>query len=114
MNDIYETNAPTHFPDPNEQPTLNPEPQAEWVIKNPSVRETVERWKKEVIDRIRYLRENLELATQEKEALLLEVDRLQCELADSQGQVRELKAELAEVLETFNNLLNEVSAALES
>ncbi len=114
MNDIYETNAPMHFPDPKEQPTLNPELQEESVMKNPSVKDTVERWKKEVIDRIRYLRENFELATQEKEALLLEVDRLQCELAGSQGQVRELKAELSEILETFNHLLNEVSAALES
>jgi predicted nuclease with TOPRIM domain len=113
MNDIYETNAPMHFPDPKEQPPLNPEPQEEQIIKAPSVKETVERWKKEVIDRIRYLRENFDLATQEKEALLLEVDRLQCELAGSQGQVRELRAELSEVLENFNNLLNEVSAALE-
>jgi hypothetical protein len=114
MNDVYETNAPMHLPDPKEQPTFNPEPPAECVVNNPPVKEIVERWKKEVIDRIRYLRENFELATQEKEALLLEVDRLQCELAGSQGQVRELRAELSEVLETFNHLLTEVSTALES
>ena len=114
MNDIYDTNAPTHFPDPKEQPTLNPEPQEEGAMKNSSVKETVERWKKEVIDRIRYLRENFELATQEKEALLLEVDRLQNELTGYQGQVRELKAELSGILETFNHLLIEVSTVLES
>lgn len=114
MNDIFETNAPEHFPDPKEQPVLNPETPEEGVIKNPPVRETVERWKKEVIDKIQYLRENLELANQEKEALSQEVDRLQSELADSQGKVQELESELSESLETFNNLLNEVSQALES
>jgi predicted nuclease with TOPRIM domain len=113
MNDVYETNAPMHFPDPKEQPVLDPEPQEEPVMKTQSVKETVERWKNDVIDRIRYLRENLDLATQEKEALLLEVDRLKCELAGSQGQVRELRAELSEVLETFNHLLTEVSSVLE-
>ena len=114
MNDIFETNAPEHFPEPKEQPAPLPETPEEGVIKNPPVKETVERWKKEVIDKIQYLRENLELANREKEALSQEVDRLQSELAGSQGKVKVLESELSEALETFNSLLNEVSSALEN
>lgn len=113
MDDIFETNAPEHFPDPKEQPVLEPETPEEGALKNPPVKETVERWKKEVIDRIQYLKENLELTNQEKEALSQEVDRLQSELASSQGKVKELESEFSEALETFNSLLDEVSSALE-
>lgn len=113
MDDIFETNAPDHFPDPKEQPAPIPETPEEGALKNPPVKETVERWKKEVIDRIQYLKENLELTNQEKEALSQEVDRLQTELAGSQGKVKELESEFSEALETFNTLLDEVSLALE-
>ena len=113
MKDIFETNAPGHFPDPKEQPVLEPETPEEGVLKNPPVKETVERWKKEVIDRIQYLKENLELTSQEKEALSQEVDRLQSELSCSKERSRELETELSEALETFNALLDEVSSALE-
>lgn len=114
MNDIYEANAPMQFPSPKEQPTLEQESVEGGILKAPPVKETVERWKKEVIDKIQYLRENLELANQEKEALSQEVDRLQGDLADSRQRIQELEGQLSEALETFNTLLNEVSLALES
>ena len=114
MNDIYQANAPEVFPVPQEQPNLKEESPEGGILKNPPVKETVDRWKKEVLDRIQYLRENLELATQEKESLSQEIEQLHSELAASKGRIRELEAELSEALDTFNSLLNEVSRALES
>src|SRR3989339_458039 len=114
MSTIYEANAPVAFPAPQEQPDPGEDSTAGGVLKNPPVKETVDRWKKEVLDKIQYLRENLELANQEKEALSQEVDRIQSELTDSQGRVQELEGELSEALETFNTLLDEVAQALES
>lgn len=113
MNEIYEANAPEHFPTPKEQPPLEEESTEGGVIKNPPVKETVNRWRKEVIDKIQYLRENWEQTNQEKEALSLEVDRLQLELGESKGQIQILERQLSEALETFNGLLSEVSLALE-
>jgi hypothetical protein len=113
MSDIYEANAPVTFPVPREQPDLMEDPTAVEVVKNPPVKETVDRWKREVLDKIQYLKENLDLANQEKEALAQEVDRVQSELTESRGRVHVLEAELSEALETFNTLLNEVSQALE-
>ena len=114
MSDIYEANAPTAFPTPQEQPGLSEDSQEGGILKNPPVRETVDRWKKEVLDKIQYLRENLERAGQDKEALSQEVDHLQLELAASRVRIQELEAELSGTLDTFNNLLDEVSQALES
>jgi uncharacterized protein (DUF3084 family) len=114
MSDIYEANAPVAFPAPQEQPDLEEDSMAGGVLQNPPVKETVNRWKKEVLDKIQYLRENLELANQEKEALSQEVDRVRSELSDSKGRVQVLEGELSEALETFNTLLDEVSQALES
>ncbi len=113
MSDIYEANAPAIFPVPREQPDLVEDSTTEGVLKNPPVKETVDRWKKEVLDKIQYLKENLELANQEKEALSLEVDRIQSELTESKKRVKILEVELSEALETFNNVLNEISQALE-
>jgi predicted nucleic acid-binding Zn-ribbon protein len=114
MSDIYEANAPAAFPAPQEQPRLEEDSPEGGVLKNPPVKETVDRWKKEVFDKIQYLRENLEQANQEKEALSREVDQLQSELTASRGRIKELEAELSEALDTFNTLLDEVSQALES
>jgi predicted nuclease with TOPRIM domain len=113
MSDIYEANAPVTFPAPREQPDLVEDSTAEGVLKNLPVKETVDRWKKEVLDKIQYLKENLELANEEKEALSQEMDRIQSELTESKDRVRVLEVELSEDLETFNNLLNEISQALE-
>jgi predicted nuclease with TOPRIM domain len=113
MDDIFETNAPIRFPAPKEQPEIQLESVEEGVLKTPPVKETVDRWKKEIIDKIQYLRENLELANQDKEALSRDVDRLESELTTSKERVQELEVQLSEALETFNTLLNEVSQALE-
>ncbi len=113
MNDIYETNAPDRFPAPKEQPPMGEEPTGGAVIKNPPVKETVNRWRKEVIDKIQYLRENWEQTNQEKDALSQEVDQLQSELAESKDRIQALERQLSEALETFNGLLSEVSQALE-
>jgi predicted nuclease with TOPRIM domain len=113
MNDIYESNAPESFPTPNEQPVVKEEAEEKHVFANPSIEETVKRWRKEVIDKIQYMKENLEQTNQEKEALSQEVDNLQAALAESQERIQALEKALAEALETFNGLLNEVSKALE-
>ncbi|MBA4391979.1 MAG: hypothetical protein C0407_00335 [Desulfobacca sp.] len=114
MDDIFETNAPIRFPAPKEQPEIQLESVEENVLKTPPVKETAGRWKKEIIDKIQYLRENLELANQDKEALSQDVDRLESELTTSKERVQELEIQLSEALETFNTLLNEVSQALEA
>jgi predicted nucleic acid-binding Zn-ribbon protein len=113
MSDIYEANAPEVFPAPQEQPGVREDYPEGGVLKNPPVKETVDRWKKEVLDKIQYLRENLEQAGQEKEALSQEVDHLQSELTASRERIKELEVELSEALDTFNTLLDEVSQALE-
>jgi predicted nuclease with TOPRIM domain len=114
MSDIYEANAPSTFPNPQEQPELQMENKEGGDLKNTPVKETVDRWKKEVLDKIQYLRENLEQANQEKEALTQEVDRVREELALSKERVKVLEGELSETLQTFTDLLDEVSQALES
>jgi hypothetical protein len=43
----------------------------------------------------------------------LEVDKWKAELAASEFRVQELERQLADVLETYNNLLKEVSGALQ-
>ena len=113
MSDIYEANAPEVFPVPQEQPGLKEDTPEGAVLTHIPVKETVDRWRKEVIDRIQYLRENLEQANQEKEDLSQEVDQLQSELTASRERIRTLEAELSGALDTFNNLLDEVSQALE-
>lgn len=114
MEDIFETNAPIRFPAPKEQPEIEPESAEGGVLKAPQVKETAGRWKKEIIDKIQYLRENLELANKEKEGLSQEVDQLQTDLSTTKERVQELEIQLSEALETFNSLLNEVSQALET
>jgi predicted nuclease with TOPRIM domain len=113
MNDIYESNSPETFPTPNEQPIIKEEAEEKAFFANPPIQETVNRWRKEVIDKIQYMKENLEQTNQEKEALSQEVDRLQADLAESKERIQALEKALAEALETFNGLLNEVSKALE-
>jgi predicted nuclease with TOPRIM domain len=113
MNNIFEANAPDRFPTPKEQPPLVEDSIERTVIKNPPVKETVNRWRKEVIDKIQYLRENWEQTNQEKEALSQEVDHLQSELAESKERIKALELQLSEALATFNGLLSEVSLALE-
>jgi chromosome segregation ATPase len=114
MSDIYESNAPVTFPSPLEQPDLNEDSAEGRVLNHPPVKETVDRWKKEVLDKIQYLRENLEQANREKESLFLEVDQVRSELIQTKGRLKDLEGELSEVLETFNHLLDEVSRVLES
>jgi SMC interacting uncharacterized protein involved in chromosome segregation len=113
MSDIYEANAPSTFPVPQEQPHLGEDSTEGGILKNPPIKETVDRWKKEVLDKIQYLRENLEQANQEKESLSQEVDQIRSELTETKGRVKVLESELSEALETFNALLDEASQALE-
>ena len=82
-------------------------------MKVSELKETVERWKKDILDRIQFLKENYDQALQDKEALTLEVDKGKAELAASDFRVQELERQLADVLETYNNLLKEVSGALQ-
>jgi predicted nuclease with TOPRIM domain len=111
MDEIYEANAPTDFPTPKGQPTLEQTPTAAEKITMP-VKETVERWKKEILDKIQFLKENIDQANRDREGLSREIDRLKAELDASREHGKVLEAKLAETLETFNNLLDEVSRAL--
>ena len=113
MSDIYEINAPERFPTPKEQPDNQEKTVEKTIAGNPPIQETVNRWRKEVLDKILFLKENWEQTVQEKEFLSQEVDRLQSELAASQDRVQALEQELSVTLENFNRLLNEVSQALE-
>jgi predicted nuclease with TOPRIM domain len=111
MDEIYEANAPTDFPAPKEQPVLEQNPDAGERTTMP-VKETVERWKKEVLDKIQFMKENFDQANRDREDLSQEMDRLKAELDASKEQAKRLEAKLSETLETFNNLLDEVSRAL--
>jgi predicted nuclease with TOPRIM domain len=111
MDEIYEANAPIDFPTPKEQPILTQTPTREEKIALP-VKETVERWKKEILDKIQFLKENFDQASRDRESLSQELDRLKAELDASREQGKVLEAKLAETLETFNDLLDEVSRAL--
>jgi len=112
MNDIFETNAPQTFPETEATPLPNEDPFQERVFQGPPLQETVERWKKEILDRIHFMKENLDQYGQEKEALQKEVNRLEEELARAKDRIKELETQFAETLETFNRLLDEVSQAL--
>ena len=112
MDDVYEVNAPTDFPSPKEQPTLEQQPLGE-EKKILLVKETVERWKKEILDKIQFMKENYDQAHRDKEGLLQEIDHLKEELTSTQNHAQALERKLAETLETFNNLLDEVSRALQ-
>ena len=115
MNDVYETNAPREFPNPKAQPEIDEKKAIKLEgMKVSELKETVERWKKDILDRIQFLKENYDQALQDKEALTLEVDKGKAELAASDFRVQELERQLADVLETYNNLLKEVSGALQN
>jgi chromosome segregation ATPase len=111
MDEIYGANAPTDFPTPKEQPTLEPNPAAAEKTTRP-VKESVERWKKEILDKIQFLKENLDQASRDRDDFSREMDRLKGELDASKEQGMVLEAKLAETVEAFNNLLDEVSRAL--
>ena len=113
MDDVYEVNAPTEFPSPKEQPPVDQQPFGE-EKRILLVKETVERWKKEILDKIQFMKENYDQAHREKEGLLQEIDHLKVELTATQKHVQTLEKKLAETLETFNSLLDEVSGALKS
>lgn len=111
MNDVFEANAPTDFPSPKEQPTLEQNPTPEAKITVP-VKESVERWKKEILDKIQYLKDNFDQANRDREGFSQEIDRLKAELDASKEHSKVLEGKLYETLEAFNNLLDEVSRAL--
>ena len=114
MDDVYGNNSPREFPNPQAQPEFDEKkairPEA---MKIPELKELVSRWKKEILDRIQFLKENYDLALQDKGTLTLEVDKWKAELAASEFRVQELERQLADVLETYNNLIKEVSGALQ-
>jgi septation ring formation regulator EzrA len=112
MDDVYEVNAPADFPSPKEQPTLEQQPLGE-EKKILLVKETVERWKKEILDKIQFMKENYDQAHRDKEGLMQEIDHLKEQLTATQSHAQALERKLGETLETFNNLLDEVSRALQ-
>jgi hypothetical protein len=114
MDDVYGNNSPREFPNPQTQPEFEEKKAVRLeAMKISELKETVSRWKKEILDRIQFLKENYDLALQDKGALTLEVDKWKAELAASEFRVQELERQLADVLDTYNNLLKEVSGALQ-
>jgi hypothetical protein len=114
MDDVYGDNSPREFPNPQSQPEFEEKKAMKLeAMKLPELKETVFRWKKDILDRIQFLKENYDLALQDKGALTLEVDKGKAELAASEFRVQELERQLADVLETYNNLIREVSGALQ-
>lgn len=115
MTTIYDQNAPTAFPAPQAQPPLAGE-QSErqgGPLQLPQIKETVERWKREILDRIQYLKENLDQALQDREVLALEADQMKQELAEARDRIQQLEVDLAGVLELYNTLIREVNGALQ-
>jgi chromosome segregation ATPase len=115
MDDVYETNGPTDLPLPKSQPPVVAEPIAEATgqEKGSNVQDFIERWKKEVIDKIQFLKESLDQANKDKEALSGEIDRLQAELEAARNKNKDLEVHYSETLDTFYQLLDDVSKALE-
>ncbi len=114
MSTVYDQNAPTAYPAPQDQPNPAAE-KNDWQGEArplPQIKETVERWKKEILDRIQYLRENLDQALQDREVLSLEADQLKKDLAAARSRVQQLEGDLTGVLELYNNLIQEVNGAL--
>lgn len=111
MEDAYEANPPTHFPSPKEQLDLVGEHVTE-EQKIPEAKDALGRWKKEVLDKIRFLKETLEQTNQDKEALYQEIDSLKAELSASEQQIKQLKNDLSATLGAFNNTLREISEVL--
>lgn len=115
MSTVYDQYTPADDPAPQAQPVLKSEnaQRKEGSMQLPQLKETVERWKKEILDKIQYLRANLDQTLQDKEALSLEADQLKSQLADAQGRIAQLESDLAGVLELYNSLVQEVNGALQ-
>jgi hypothetical protein len=52
MDDVYEANGPKEFPTPEGQPLLTEEPSVQAPGEERGVKGFIERWKKEVLDKI--------------------------------------------------------------
>ena len=115
MDDVYEANGPTDLPLPKSQPPVVEEPivEASGREKGSNVQGFIERWKKDVLDKIQFLKESLDQANHDKAALSQEIDRLQAELEAAREKNKELEAHYSETLDTFYKLLDDVSRALE-
>ena len=115
MDDVYEANGPTDLPLPKSQPPVVEEPivEASGREKGSNVQGFIERWKKDVLDKIQFLKESLDQANHDKAALSQEIDRLQAELEAAREKNKELEVHYSETLDTFYKLLDDVSRALE-
>jgi predicted RNase H-like nuclease (RuvC/YqgF family) len=115
MDDVYDANGPTDLPLPKSQPPAVEDPtgEGEEQEKGSGVQTFIERWKKEVLDKITFLKESLEQANRDKEALSREVDRLQAELEAARTKSKEMEVQYSETLDSFYKLLDDVSKALE-
>ncbi|OGP51614.1 MAG: hypothetical protein A2Y79_02045 [Deltaproteobacteria bacterium RBG_13_43_22] len=113
MTDIYEENAQEGVPAITEQPILEEKSMEGGGPKTPPVKETVDRWRREVIEKIEYLRKKLELTLQENETLSLEVDRLHSEVTVLKKRAKDLEQQQAESLDMFNNTIAGINLALE-
>jgi hypothetical protein len=113
MENIYETNAPTDFPSPTEQPVIEQKSSAE-EGKAPPVKETAEHQKKEILDKIQYLRQICDQANKDRESLSNEKDSLKQELAIVKEHAQELEKRIAETLDAYRDLVDEISKALQT
>jgi chromosome segregation ATPase len=115
MSNAYDVTAPSSFPATQAQPLPEGEKmerKGDWM-QLPQIKETVERWKREILDRIQYLKENLDLALKDKEAAALEADQLKSQLTAAQARIQQLETDLTGVLDLYNTLIQEVNGALQ-
>jgi len=78
------------------------------------VKETAERQKKEILDKIQHLRQICDQANQDRESLSKEKDSLKQEIATVKEHAQELEKRIAETLDAYRNLVDEISKALQT
>lgn len=112
MGDIYETHAPGQFSAISDQPIPEPEPMEGGGQNIPTVKETADRWRKEVVEKIDGLRKKLIQVHLENEALIQDVTKFKAELTAAQSKVNGLELQMAETWQIFNQTLFEINQSL--
>jgi hypothetical protein len=102
MGDIYETHIPVQHPDIAEQPILEVDSLERSLQKIPNLKETIDRWRKEIIEKIGSLRKDVEQVYLENETVTQELNRLKSELTTKKERVHVLEHQIAQTLEAFN------------
>jgi hypothetical protein len=114
MDNMFEKNAPIRSTTPQEQPEIKSESGEGGAPKTPPVKETINRWRKEIIEKIGSLRKELEQAHLENETLNQELNRLKSELTTKKERVHVLEHQITQTLEAFNQSMAEINQSFEA